>query len=92
MLQLLSNAFNDPSDPWYYVIGVLFLLLIFGALAVYVIWSGKKNKSKEEAEKINTDEKAEPKEQTDESANADTIAEPKAEPEKPEQSENKDNQ
>ena len=87
MLQYLSNAFNDPANPWYYVIGVLFLLLIFGALAVYVIWSGKKNKAKEEGEKVNTDEKIEPKEQT-ETANADTIAEP----EKSEQSENKDNQ
>ena len=42
MLQFLSNAFNDPSDPWYYVIGVLFLLAVFGAVAAYVIISGKK--------------------------------------------------
>ena len=55
MIQLLSNAFKDPSDPWYYVIGVLFLLLIFGALAVYVIFSGKR-KSKQE----NTNETEKP--------------------------------
>ena len=42
MLQFMSNAFNDPHDPWYYVIGVLFLLLVFGAVAAYVILSGKK--------------------------------------------------
>ena len=42
MLQFLSNAFNDPSDPWYYVIGVLFLLAVFGAVAAYVIISRKK--------------------------------------------------
>ena len=44
MLQFLSNAFNDPADPWYYVIGVVFLLLVFGALVVYIIFSGKKNR------------------------------------------------
>lgn len=48
MLQYLSNAFNDPSNPWYYVIGLLFLLAIFGALAVYVILSAKKNKGDEQ--------------------------------------------
>ena len=42
MLQFLSNAFNDPSDPWYYVIGVIFLLLVFGAVAAYVIINGKR--------------------------------------------------
>ncbi|MCH5155780.1 MAG: hypothetical protein J1F69_04160 [Clostridiales bacterium] len=50
MIQLLSNAFNDPSDPWYYVIGVLFLLLIFGAVAVYVIFSGKRKNKQENAD------------------------------------------
>ena len=44
MTAFLSNAFNDPSSPWYYVIGVLFLVLIFGALAVYIIWSNNKKK------------------------------------------------
>lgn len=44
MLSFLSNVFNDPSNPWYYVVGVLFLLLFLGAVAVYVIWSGKKAK------------------------------------------------
>lgn len=55
MLQYLCNAFNDPSNPWYYVIGLLFLLAIFGAIAAYIILSGKKNKSDEQ----NKDEKPE---------------------------------
>lgn len=50
MMNYLCNAFNDPSDPWYYVIGVLFLLLVFGAVAVYVIWNGKRNKGGESSE------------------------------------------
>ena len=54
MLQFLSNAFNDPSDPWYYVIGVLFLLAVFGAIAAYVIISGKK-KGQDGDEKENPD-------------------------------------
>lgn len=41
MLQLLSNAFNDPNNPWYYVVGVIFLLLVLGALALYIILSKK---------------------------------------------------
>lgn len=45
MLPILSNAFNDPSNPWYYVVGVLFLLLILGAVALYMFWTSKKNKS-----------------------------------------------
>ena len=47
-MAFLCNAFNDPSNPWYYVIGVVFLLVIFGALAAYIILTGKKSKSKEE--------------------------------------------
>lgn len=42
----LSNAFNDPSDPWYYVIGIIFLALIFGALALYIVLDNRrKNKN-----------------------------------------------
>lgn len=48
MTAFLSNAFNDPSNPWYYVVGVLFLALIFGALAVYIILSNRKKKKDEE--------------------------------------------
>lgn len=51
MIQFLSNAFNDPSDPLYYVIGVIFLLLIFGALALYIFLSGKKNKQNAQSDK-----------------------------------------
>lgn len=45
MPQLLCNAFNDPNDPWYYVLGIVFLVLIFGALAGYIILSGKLKKN-----------------------------------------------
>ncbi len=51
MTQFLSNVFNDPASPWYYVIGVLFLLLIFGALALYIIFSKKSGSSSENEEK-----------------------------------------
>ncbi|MDE5593648.1 MAG: hypothetical protein K2I75_06935 [Clostridiales bacterium] len=71
MLQYLSNAFNDPSNPWYYVIGLLFLLAIFGALAVYVIFSSKKNKD-------GTDKKDE---QADNADTMQTNAEQSGEPE-----------
>ena len=47
-MAFLCNAFNDPSNPWYYVIGVVFLLVIFGALAAYIILTGRKNKNKDE--------------------------------------------
>ncbi len=42
MSMFICNAFNDPNDPWYYVIGVLFLLLVFGALALYLFLSKRK--------------------------------------------------
>lgn len=42
--EFLCNPFNDPSDPWYYVLGVLFLLIIFGALAAYIFISDKRKK------------------------------------------------
>ncbi len=81
MLQLLCNAFNDPSDPWYYVIGVLFLIAIFGALAVYIILSNKKNKkagdNAEQAENSQTDK---PNEQVEtKTAENDQASEAKAE-------------
>lgn len=56
----LCNVFNDPSSPWYYVIGVVFLLLVFGALALYIVLSKKLKKAEE-------DEK-----QADGAANAET--------------------
>ncbi|MCX4313261.1 MAG: hypothetical protein OSJ83_05290 [Clostridia bacterium] len=56
-MNLFCNVFNDPSSPWYYVIGVLFLLLVFGALALYIVFSkklkkpnGEENKSADAAE------------------------------------------
>ena len=56
MLPFLSNAFNDPSNPWYYVIGVLFLLLIFGALVAYMLFSKKKKDGSEKSEAKDADE------------------------------------
>ncbi len=44
MLQLFGSAgdaFNNPDNPWYYVIGVLFLLLLVGALVAYMLISKK---------------------------------------------------
>ncbi|MCM1367502.1 MAG: hypothetical protein NC184_01645 [Roseburia sp.] len=48
-MQFICNPFNDPSSPWYYVVGVAFLLLIFAALAVYIVIENKR-KSKKNAE------------------------------------------
>lgn len=82
MLQYLSNAFNDPSNPWYYVIGLLFLLAIFGALTVYVIFSGKKKKGDEEQnkdEQPNNTDAAQANEQAGESevvSSADSVIDP----------------
>lgn len=49
MTELLSNVFYDPSSPWYYVIGVVFLVLIFGALTAYVLLSKKFEKAKKQS-------------------------------------------
>ncbi len=54
MTAFLSNAFNDPSNPWYYVLGVFFLLIIFGALAFYIVWDGKRKKRKSEENQENS--------------------------------------
>lgn len=85
MLTFLSNPFTDPNDPWYYVIGVLFLLLIFGALALYLILSKKKAKIKPpEDEEIKSDnaqsesdeaQKTEEKQGTEEEKSNDTPSE-----------------
>ncbi|MDE7405625.1 MAG: hypothetical protein K2M89_01970 [Clostridiales bacterium] len=78
MLQYLSNAFNDPSNPWYYVIGLLFLLAIFGALAVYVIFSGKKkpDEQKKDEQSENTDTVQPNAEQSGELEGTDTVSDP----------------
>ncbi len=51
------NPFTDSGSPWYYVVGVLFLILIFAALAVYIVVSGKRKKKREQNEK--TDDRTE---------------------------------
>lgn len=67
----LSNVFNDPGSPWYYVIGVLFLVLIFGALAAYIILSKKKAKKDSSSDPAQKEDLAEPEQATDD---ADTNA------------------
>lgn len=46
MTQLLCHALNDPNDPWYYVIGVLALLLVFGGLTAYILIEDRLKKKK----------------------------------------------
>lgn len=71
MIYFLSNAFNDPSNPWYYVLGVFFLLLVFGALAAYVVWDGKRKKKSKSEHKPEETEQVAP-EQTITVADAET--------------------
>lgn len=54
MITLLStlDAFNNPDSPWYYVVGAAFLLLIFAALAVYIVVSGKRKKKLENSDNV----------------------------------------
>ena len=70
MTEFLSNAFNDPSNPWYYVIGLLFLALIFGALAVYIILTNK-NKKKTSGDKSEEQQENNAEEVKDEASEAD---------------------
>lgn len=78
MLQYLSNAFKDPSDPWYYVIGLLFLLAIFGALAAYVILSAKKKPGEQnnDEQSENTDIVPTDADHAGESEGTDTVSNP----------------
>lgn len=80
MIQFLSNAFNDPSDPLYYVIGVIFLLLIFGALALYIYLTGKKNKQNAQSDNQNeptdADKTEAPTAEEQAVESTDTVAEP----------------
>ena len=62
LISALSDAFTNPDSPWYYVIGVAFLLLVFGALAVYIVVSGKKRKAKEAKEAKERENAAQPTE------------------------------
>ena len=80
MLLFLCNPFNDPNDPWYYVIGVIFLLLIFGALALYIILTNKKKKDgqavDENAEQPIEADKAEEVAGTEQQTEAEQAEEP----------------
>ncbi len=51
LLNSVKDAFTNPDNPWYYVIGSAFLVLLIAAIVVYSIVTKKraaKNQSKEE--------------------------------------------
>ncbi len=50
-----NDAFTNPNNPWYYVIGAAFLVLIIAALVIYVTVSNKKRKKREEKDLFNAD-------------------------------------
>lgn len=79
ILSSAADAFTNPDSVWYYVIGVVFLVLIFAALAVYIVVSNKHKKNKESAPEENandsTDDDAESKEPTEENAPVDMAEE-----------------
>ena len=39
MIFISTDAFNNPDSPLYYIVGAIFLLLICGALAAYLLVS-----------------------------------------------------
>lgn len=77
-MYFFNNPFTDPSDPWYYVIGILFLLLVFSALGVYIFFMGKKKKNN--AEQMSDDDK---KNNNDAETANDRIIETENEDQKP---------
>lgn len=50
MKELLSAwaAFTDPGSPWYYVVSIIFLALIFAALAVFIFYTKRHKKPDDE--------------------------------------------
>lgn len=49
------DAFDNPNSPVYYIVGCLFLLLVFAALAVYIVFSNKRaKKSNDKAKEAET--------------------------------------
>lgn len=89
MTFISSDAFNNPDSPIYYVVGAIFLLLIFGALAAYLLISKHFEKKKAAGDNVNADttdntETAEPTEEpekldTDSEESKDTVREEKTE-------------
>lgn len=50
------NPFTDSGSPWYYVVGAAFLVLIFAALALYIVLSNRRKKKLGESEPQSKDE------------------------------------
>ncbi len=76
MTFLAADAFNNPDSPVYYIVGVVFLLLIFGALAAYLLISKhlekKKSAAKSDADG-QTEQTAAEEESKQSAVNADTA-------------------
>ncbi|MCH5350690.1 MAG: hypothetical protein J1F39_01800 [Clostridiales bacterium] len=69
MIYISSDAFNNPDSPVYYIVGVLFLLLIVGLLAAYLLISKHLEKKKKEKDEGGLTESGENSESTKESSN-----------------------
>lgn len=44
LISSAADAFNNPNSPYYYLVGALFLVLIFGALALYLVLVNRKKR------------------------------------------------
>lgn len=75
IISAASDAFINPDSPWYYVIGVVCLVLVFALLAVYIVVSGKRKKAKEKRELENAEKAADGNTENAEKATEDIGAE-----------------
>lgn len=83
IISAASDAFINPDSPWYYIVGVICLVLVFAALAVYIVVSGKRKKAKEKREaEAKTATEVEPPEQSDGNDNT-TATESSSEKDEP---------
>lgn len=55
ILSTAADAFNNPNSPIYYIVGVIFLVAIIGALVVYIVLSNRAKK-KADAQKPTDEE------------------------------------
>lgn len=88
LLSAVSDAFSNPDSPWYYVVGTAFLVLIFAALAVYVILSRRKSKrdAQDPEKSVSNDEIKDtvpPNGEQSEESHSDSSEQPVAENEAP---------
>ncbi len=83
IISAASDAFINPDSPWYYIVGVICLVLVFAALAVYIVVSGKRRKAKEKREaEAKAATEVEPTEQSDDNGNT-TAPAPSSENDEP---------